>query len=82
MSTFAGTEKNATTEVHELTALDRCDVGNCGAAAYIRTGFRNGFFLDFCGHHYREHEAGLAKAAASELVDNRAMLNEKPGIGI
>lgn len=37
----------------QLSAKDRCDVGKCGARAYIRVTFDSGD-LYFCGHHGRE----------------------------
>lgn len=51
---------NATAEVRELTALDRCD--SCSAAAKVVATFLNGELL-FCGHHARKHHKGFTKKA-------------------
>ena len=51
---------NATAEVKELTALDRCDA--CSAAAKVVATFINGELM-FCGHHARKnHRAFNTKA--------------------
>jgi len=43
--------QSASTDTAPLTAHDRCDVGDCGAAARVRALFATGPLL-FCGHHY------------------------------
>lgn len=52
-----------------LTAQDRCDHGDCSAAALTRVVFKDGLFLDFCGHH----TAKLRDA----LVETGAVLHEQ-----
>ena len=44
-----------------LTRLDRCD--RCSAAAQLRAILPSGELL-FCGHHARQHRAGLLNAGA------------------
>ncbi len=56
-------------DLRTLTALDRCDSGQCGAAAKVKvTGLRGD--LLFCGHHYHKHETALASWAFN-TVDER-----------
>ena len=44
-----------------LTAADRCD--RCGAQARVRVLLESGSALQFCGHHFREHEVRLRSVA-------------------
>ena len=44
-----------------LTAADRCD--RCGAQALVRVYLESGSPLQFCGHHFREHEDRLRTIA-------------------
>jgi len=64
------------TETRLLSMSDRCD--RCGAQAFVRVTFRNGGGLDFCGHHYADHEAALIPITLN-IVDERKWINEKGG---
>ena len=44
-----------------LQASDRCD--RCGAAALVRVYLTGGSHLQFCAHHFREHEVRLREVA-------------------
>jgi hypothetical protein len=44
-----------------MTASDRCD--RCGAQAHVRVFLETGAALQFCGHHFREHEVRLRSVA-------------------
>ena len=44
-----------------LTAADRCD--RCGAQALVRVYLEGGSQLQFCGHHFRQHEVRLRSIA-------------------
>jgi len=44
-----------------LTVSDRCD--RCGAQAFVRVYLDGGSALQFCGHHFREHEVRLRGVA-------------------
>lgn len=44
-----------------MTASDRCD--RCGAQAHVRVFLESGAALQFCGHHFREHEVRLRSVA-------------------
>ena len=44
----------------DLTLTDTCD--QCGAAACVRVAVTDAQLLDFCGHHYAEHEMTLLAA--------------------
>lgn len=67
-------------KVFVLTALDRCDVGECSSQAYVKAVGMNGELL-FCAHHYGKIEAD-AKAHTKmlefvfEMVDERERLIE------
>lgn len=50
-----------------LTAKDRCDKGNCSAAAFVRAEFLAGELL-FCKHHYDADKTAI-KAASLKVVD-------------
>lgn len=69
-------------EVAKLTAADRCDNRSCGAQAHLRVAIGTAGILDFCGHHYREHEAALAAQGANILQDTRDSLKATIGLGI
>jgi hypothetical protein len=66
-------------ELPALTRADRCDNGRCTAAALIRVlipyGKTTGS-LDFCDHHYREHQAQLVELAGA-IRDERHLLEER-----
>jgi hypothetical protein len=51
-------------EGNTLTRLDRCDVPDCGAQAFVRATLASGPLL-FCGHHWRESEAKVAPLAVA-----------------
>jgi hypothetical protein len=40
----------------------------------------SGFELLFCGHHFTQNEAVLAKQGAVVTIDERHSLNAKPGV--
>lgn len=66
----------------KLTAQDRCDVGNCGAAAHVRVAIGESA-LDFCGHHFRKNEPGLMGTSGARVVaDTRDTLKTTLGTGI
>ena len=62
-------------EVPTLVVADRCDVGRCGAQAFVVTAHLSGF-LYWCGHHYRAQEHALE---GLKVLDNRTMINSRPG---
>jgi hypothetical protein len=55
-----------------LNANDRCDMGNCGAQAYVAVSLRGGVLL-FCAHHYAAQPATLANLALA-IQDDREQL--------
>ena len=57
------TQGSVAGQVHELTALDRCD--SCGAQAYIRATLPSGSALLFCAHHGRKNEDKLRALGAT-----------------
>jgi hypothetical protein len=64
-------EETTETKERTLTLNDRCDAGNCGAAALVKVSGVSGELL-FCGHHYNKYEMSekLIKFAF-EVVDER-----------
>ena len=54
-----------------LTLNDRCDAGQCGAAALVKVSGVSGELL-FCGHHYNKFEMSdnMIKFAF-EVIDER-----------
>lgn len=58
-----------------MTANDRCDVGECGAQAYVRVEFKSGI-LQFCAHHYAQQPLSLQQSSIS-IHDERAKLAER-----
>ena len=73
-----GTVTN-TTEFPPLTALDRCDHGDCGAQARARAHFSlTGYQLLFCMHHTNVLRAGLISTGAN-IVEYFEGLNVRPG---
>jgi hypothetical protein len=44
--------------------------------AYVRTWFKDGTYLDWCHHHYRENETALL-AVAVHVEDTSHLLNVK-----
>ncbi len=57
-----------------LTASDRCD--RCGAQAHVRVFLEGGSALQFCGHHFREHEVRL-RSVAVDIQDELEKLANK-----
>jgi len=75
------TESVRPEELAALTKADRCDTG-CSAAAVVRVlipyttpGGGSGQ-LDFCDHHYRQHQEHLLEIAGA-VRDERAQLEER-----
>ena len=56
--------------IPDLTLTDTCD--QCGAAACVRVAVTDAQHLDFCGHHYAEHEMALL-AAGYRVLDRRGV---------
>ena len=48
-----------------LTAADRCDHADCGAAARARATYASGIDLVFCGHHTNALRSGLVASGAT-----------------
>jgi hypothetical protein len=63
---------DAPVKQYQLSAIDRCDY--CGAQAYVRVTGVTGS-LDFCGHHYNNHQDKLS-SFAFETIDERDKLIE------
>lgn len=59
--------------VNELRASDRC--ARCEAQAYVRVSIA-GSTLDWCRHHYNEHEAALIAKGAKVITDQRSQLEQ------
>ena len=51
--------------VETLQVKDRCD--RCGAQALVRVQMPSELLLDFCGHHYRQHELALMAQGADVI---------------
>lgn len=69
----------------ELTVMDRCDSGNCGAQAYVAAVGVSGELL-FCSHHYNmivDNAVGYANLEkfAYQIIDERDRLIENRLIG-
>ncbi|MBS1673718.1 MAG: hypothetical protein JSS74_07110 [Actinobacteria bacterium] len=58
----ATTERDTSTVIPRLTAMDRCDA--CGAQAYVAVEV-NGSELLYCAHHARKYEEKLRPVATS-----------------
>lgn len=72
-------------EQKQLTNLDRCDAGNCGAQAYVKAVGMSGELL-FCGHHYdgiTNNAVGWANLEkfAYQIIDERDRLIENRLMG-
>ena len=63
---------NATITRTPLTVSDRCD--RCGAQAFVRVYLGEGSALQFCAHHFHEHE-GKLRNIALDIQDESAELN-------
>lgn len=57
-----------------LTVSDRCD--RCGAQAFVRVYLDSDSTLQFCAHHFREHETKL-RAIAIEIQDESDAISNK-----
>ena len=51
-----------------LTVADRCD--RCAAQALVRVFLEGGSALQFCSHHFKEHEVRL-RAVAIDVQDEQ-----------
>jgi hypothetical protein len=60
-------------KVQTLTALDRCDAGDCNAQAYVHVKGVTGE-LFFCGHHYGKADKEKLEAFSFEIIDERERL--------
>ncbi len=63
---------NDTMTKPQLTVSDRCD--RCGAQAFVLVVLDSGSTLQFCGHHFREHEVRL-RSVAVEVVDQTGAIS-------
>lgn len=68
-----------------LTAVDRCDAGNCSAQAFVRAVGVNGELL-FCSHHYNkivDNAVGYDRLSkfAYQIIDERDRLIENRLVG-
>jgi hypothetical protein len=58
----------AQSAIPDLTLMDTCD--QCGAAACVRVVVTDAQHLDFCGHHYADHEMALRDGAVGGRVSS------------
>lgn len=70
--TFAVERENASRRSEALTASGPCDY--CIARAYVWV-HRNGKFLQFCAHHWRDKEVMLGIAGFAIARDDRRELH-------
>jgi hypothetical protein len=73
------TESVRPEELAALTKADRCDNGRCSAAAVVRVliPYTEGSGqLDFCDHHYRQHQEPLVEIAGA-IRDERHLLEAR-----
>ncbi len=63
---------NATITRTPLTVSDRCD--RCGAQAFVRVYLGEGNALQFCAHHFHEHE-GKLRDIALDVQDESSTLS-------
>ena len=63
---------NATITRTPLTVSDRCD--RCGAQAFVRVYLGEGNALQFCAHHFHEHE-GKLRDIALDIQDESSELS-------
>lgn len=63
-------DQEPTVLVEPLVQADRCDVGE-NAQALVRVLLPSGNALDWCGHHYEQHEYALATSGAVVMFDLR-----------
>ncbi|HEV7827131.1 MAG TPA: hypothetical protein VGP02_19745 [Mycobacteriales bacterium] len=65
-------------DTRTLTLGDRCD--RCGAQAFVQATMPSGLELQFCGHHFTEHEPILGTQGATVTIDERHTLNTTPSV--
>lgn len=58
------------TRPRNLTAMDRCDTGDCSAAAKWLVVFPGQSELIFCAHHGRKNEDALSTVGATVHKDD------------
>ncbi|MEI6109968.1 MAG: hypothetical protein WCQ11_07840 [Actinomycetes bacterium] len=64
---------NTTITRTPLTVSDRCD--RCGAQAFVRVYLDGGSALQFCSHHFKEHEVRLRSVAADVQDETETLEN-------
>lgn len=70
-------EEKTEDKVRQLTLNDRCDAGQCGAAAFVRVSGVSGDLL-FCAHHYNKYEnSDGMKKFAFDIIDEREFLQNE-----
>lgn len=71
MTTVAEVPVEVEKKERVLTLNDRCDAGQCGAAALVKVSGVSGELL-FCGHHYNKFEMSdnMVKFAF-DIIDER-----------
>ena len=67
----AGAKMTTTITRTPLNVSDRCD--RCGAQAFVRVHLEGGSALQFCGHHFKEHEVRL-RSVAVDVQDEQHQL--------
>ena len=60
-----------------MNAADRCD--RCGAQAFVKVFVVTSGDLQFCAHHFAEHEDAL-REVAFVVADERAKINARPSL--
>ena len=61
-------------QIFTLTPADRCDVGGCGARAYVRVVVSGMSELDFCSHHGHEKRAAMVDLILDFIDESAAIL--------
>lgn len=61
-----------------LQVSDRCD--RCGAQALVRVYLDGGSHLQFCGHHFREHEVRLREVAVDVQDESQTGAGGSPAL--
>lgn len=73
MLTYYPTVSEMQSQTERMTGHDRCDVGSCGAQAYVRVEFKTGILL-FCAHHYSKSNGLTLQQTSISIHDERAEL--------
>lgn len=60
-----------------LSALFRCDHGDCGAQSYIRATLKSGGELFFCGHHAHALEANLKPQCKEWYTEENRLIEDR-----